>query len=189
MWPEKHWKIWLAIAFLLLTGAAAYEQTPSGAYGPGFFNGGTITNPIVGPAGSSANPTFAVGPGQGLWNNGGSTVQIQNGANAFLLDASGNAAINGNLQVGAAAALFWGGSDSIRDSGGVVTVNTVLASSTALRVTAITVASLPAAAAGNAGQMRIVSDSTAIAAEGQTCVGGGAVTALAFSNGSVQKCF
>jgi hypothetical protein len=52
-----------------------------------------------------------------------------------------------------------------------------------------TVASLPAATAANAGQFRTVSDSTAIAAEGQTCTGGGAVTASAFSNGTVWKCF
>jgi hypothetical protein len=56
-------------------------------------------------------------------------------------------------------------------------------------VTPIAVASLPAAAAGNAGQWRTVNDSTAIAAEGQTCAGGGTLTAAAFSNGTVWKCF
>jgi len=55
--------------------------------------------------------------------------------------------------------------------------------------TATTVSALPAAAAGNAGQQRVVSDSTAVAAEGQTCVGGSTNTALAFSNGTVWKCF
>lgn len=147
-------------------------------------------SPILSSGQRAAQPIQRLrsAPGMGLWNNGG-TVQLQNGANSFGLDGSGNAAIGGNMRIGSGSAFFWGGSDSIRDSGGVVTVNTILASSTALRVTAITVASLPVAAAGNAGEMRIVSDSTAIAAEGQTCVGGGAVTALAFSNGSVQKCF
>jgi hypothetical protein len=53
----------------------------------------------------------------------------------------------------------------------------------------ITVSQLPAAAAGNAGQMRRVTDSTTIAPEGQTCVGSGSVAALAFSNGKVWKCF
>jgi hypothetical protein len=53
----------------------------------------------------------------------------------------------------------------------------------------ITVSQLPAAAAGNAGQMRRVTDSTKIAAEGQTCEGGGSGAALAFSNGVVWKCF
>jgi hypothetical protein len=67
---------------------------------------------------------------------------------------------------------------------------------TALNVTAsgfvapgaITVANLPAAA-GTAGKMFTVSDSTAIIGEGQMCVGGGSNIALAFSNGTVWKCF
>lgn len=53
----------------------------------------------------------------------------------------------------------------------------------------ITVGALPVAAAGNVGQMIKVSDSTAVAAEGQTCIGGSTNTALAFSNGVVWKCF
>ncbi len=52
----------------------------------------------------------------------------------------------------------------------------------------ITVASLPAAAAGNKGQIQTVTDSTTVSAEGQTCVGGSTHTALAFSDGSVWKC-
>jgi hypothetical protein len=60
---------------------------------------------------------------------------------------------------------------------------------TKLALTSITVASLPPAAAGNAGQMRTISDSTPVATEGQTCVGGSTNTALAFSNGTVWKCF
>lgn len=52
----------------------------------------------------------------------------------------------------------------------------------------ITVATLPAAAS-NAGKQIYVTDSTAIAAEGQACAGGGAVKALAFSNGAGWKCF
>jgi len=53
----------------------------------------------------------------------------------------------------------------------------------------ITVSQLPAAAAENAGQMRRVMDSTTITSEGQTCAGGGSGVALAFSNGTVWKCF
>jgi hypothetical protein len=53
----------------------------------------------------------------------------------------------------------------------------------------ITVSQLPAAAAGNAGQMRRVTDSTTINTEGQTCAGSGSAAALAFSNGKVWKCF
>lgn len=51
------------------------------------------------------------------------------------------------------------------------------------------VGSLPTAAAGNAGWLRVVSDSTAVAAEGQTCVGSSTNSALAFSDGTVWKCF
>jgi hypothetical protein len=52
-----------------------------------------------------------------------------------------------------------------------------------------TVGALPAAVAGNKGQVRTVSDSSAVTIEGQTCVGGSTNTALAFSNGVVWKCF
>ena len=52
-----------------------------------------------------------------------------------------------------------------------------------------TVGLLPAAGAVNVGQMIRVSDSRALNAEGQPCVGGGTETALAFSNGIVGKCF
>jgi hypothetical protein len=64
---------------------------------------------------------------------------------------------------------------------------TPTAGMTALGTT--TVGALPAAAAGNVGQVIKVSDSTAVAAEGQTCVGSSTNTALAFSNGTVWKCF
>lgn len=54
--------------------------------------------------------------------------------------------------------------------------------------TATTVGSLPSAAS-NSGVIMTVTDSTTVSAEGQTCVGGSNVKALAFSNGSVWKCF
>lgn len=73
-------------------------------------------------------------------------------------------------------------------TGSTVVDNTGV-STPVLQVPTILVGSLPGAAAGNAGQYRTVKDSTAIAAEGQTCVGGGAVTALAFSTGAAWKCF
>jgi hypothetical protein len=63
------------------------------------------------------------------------------------------------------------------------------ASGTSLvQVGTTTVGSLPSAAS-NSGAMIRVSDSTAVAAEGQTCAGGSSNTALAFSNGTVWKCF
>jgi len=52
----------------------------------------------------------------------------------------------------------------------------------------VTVENLPAASE-TAGKMFVVSDSTAVIAEGQMCIGGGTGTALAFSNGTVWKCF
>lgn len=69
-------------------------------------------------------------------------------------------------------------------------VSSVLASytMTPLILGATTVSSLPAANQ-NYGAMLRVSDSTSIASEGQTCAGGGSTNALAFSNGSVWKCF
>jgi hypothetical protein len=57
-----------------------------------------------------------------------------------------------------------------------------------LSLGAMTVNSLPPAAS-NVRTMFGVSDSTAITTEGQTCAGGGTNSALAFSNGSVWKCF
>lgn len=50
------------------------------------------------------------------------------------------------------------------------------------------VADLPAAT-GTTGVFFYVNDSTAIAVEGQTCVGGGTVKALATWNGTIWKCF
>lgn len=67
-----------------------------------------------------------------------------------------------------------------------------LLSSSYLTMTPATVDSLPAADGGNAGELRIVSDSTAIVTEGQTCVGGNTSPSnrvMAFSNGTVWKCF
>jgi hypothetical protein len=52
----------------------------------------------------------------------------------------------------------------------------------------IAVSALPSAAA-NPGAMIYVNDSTAIAAEGQTCAGSSTNKALAFSNGTAWKCF
>jgi hypothetical protein len=69
------------------------------------------------------------------------------------------------------------------DDGGNVTANASVQPGAG-----ITVASLPSAAS-NAGKMIYVTDSTAIAAEGQTCAGSSTNKALAFSNGSVWKCF
>jgi len=59
----------------------------------------------------------------------------------------------------------------------------------ALQYGPVTLASLGAAAAGNKGQTAVLSDSTAVASEGQTCVGSSTNAAIAFSNGTIWKCF
>jgi hypothetical protein len=76
----------------------------------------------------------------------------------------------------------------------VPTTNGVIASydMTPRYLGAMTVSSLPAASANNAGAMFRVVDSSLITSEGQTCATGTApntTTALAFSNGSAWKCF
>jgi len=57
----------------------------------------------------------------------------------------------------------------------------------ALNLSTTTVSGLPSAS-GNPHQLMMVSDSTAIATPGQTCVGGGTQIALAFSDGSLWHC-
>lgn len=52
----------------------------------------------------------------------------------------------------------------------------------------IAVGSLPSATANN-GSLFVVTDSTTISAEGQTCVGGSTTRALAFASGGTWKCF
>jgi hypothetical protein len=74
-------------------------------------------------------------------------------------------------------------------SGGYSSNNVGPASFSIINQTPTTVTGLGAAAAGNKGFMRVVSDSTAIAAEGQTCAGSSTHTALAFSDGTTWKCF
>lgn len=80
----------------------------------------------------------------------------------------------------------------MQDTGGGTkfTIDTSAGSAQFAKYSAIPVAvgSLPAASS-NGGQWRTVNDSTTVVAEGQSCVGSGAVTALAFSNGTVWKCF
>lgn len=74
-------------------------------------------------------------------------------------------------------------------SGGSSPAKVASISSTGLvTVGSTTVGSLPSAAS-NPGAMIRVSDSTTVSAEGQTCVGSSSNNALAFSNGSLWKCF
>lgn len=63
-----------------------------------------------------------------------------------------------------------------------------LVASTVTHGSGIRVVSLPPASA-NPGTTIYVTDSTSISVEGQICAGNGSTKALAFSNGSVWKCF
>jgi hypothetical protein len=72
-----------------------------------------------------------------------------------------------------------------RDGGNITSTQPNLCPSA---TTGTVVASLPAAAS-YPGTSMYVTDSTAIASEGQTCVGSSSTKAVAVSNGSVWKCF
>ena len=87
----------------------------------------TVSNTLFLPSGSEANPSYAfgsAGSAQGFWLNG-TAIQFQNGlGNSMNLDSSGSLGVTGNIQAGSASAFFWGGSDSLRDSDGVISANT-----------------------------------------------------------------
>lgn len=103
-------------------------------------------------------------------NDGGSTSSLR------LHDPHIAQSTGANLISG-----LWSGSYQLSFNGG--------AYSTVTSLVTTTVGALPAAAAGNKGYQTAVSDSTAVAVEGQTCVGGSTNTAMAFSNGVIWKCF
>jgi hypothetical protein len=122
------------------------------------------------PSGSTVHPTPLLAPGGGLgWSssyaggvftgNGQSTGFSQPSAGIVSVDTTTNGNGLGTLK---AAVLVPGAG--------------------------VTVAALPSAAS-NPGAMIYVTDSTAIATEGQTCAGSSTNKALAFSNGTVWKCF
>jgi hypothetical protein len=79
------------------------------------------------------------------------------------------------------------------DSGGKVYNMSSSAASGGLIIVPVLVSALPTPIAtgntANVGMIKAVSDSTAIATEGQTCVGGSTNPALAFNTGSGWKCF
>ena len=95
---------------------------------------GTSTNPVsmsntlFAPSGSSTNPSYAfssIGGSIGIWYNA-NAMQFQNGVgNQFILDNAGNILGSGNIAAGSGSAFYWGGSDSLRDSGGIIASNTI----------------------------------------------------------------
>jgi len=163
-------------------------QTALGAVG---------TNTVL----DSSGPIVGVG-------TGGVGVTTYGSSGSILNNLASPGDANPNFNLSSIGALTWGSGGSsgadinlYRKSAGLLRTDQSLTSAsfgiaggttpasgyTALGTT--TVGALPAAAAGNAGQIIKVSDSTSIASEGQTCVGSSTNTALAFSNGSVWKCF
>jgi len=73
-------------------------------------------------------------------------------------------------------------------AGRSVNVPALVATNSITAGTPVMVAALPAASS-SAGMMMLVTDSTTVSAEGQTCVGSSTNKALAFSNGVIWKCF
>jgi hypothetical protein len=145
---------------------------------------GMVSNP-AGTAGSSGSfhitsqgfgQTRAIFLGVSVPSFGGVTAINAEGTGyvAFNLNSTGTNSGTGGVRFYAGGA--GDGLVASIDGTGLVTVGST------------TVASLPSAAS-NPGAMIRVSDSTTVSAEGQTCVGSSSNNALAFSNGSVWKCF
>lgn len=107
----------------------------------------------------------------------GIQLTLSNCSNCFMFGKNGTLAISNAVGIGISS------TPETVITTGLVTTNGFNAS------LPVTVGALPAAASGNKYQYRAVSDSTAVSAEGQTCVGGSSNAALAFSNGTVWKCF
>lgn len=121
---------------------------------------------------------FSITVGGGIVQSGSATFYVGNGA-----AAQGTVLYCGGTPGSAACDVAIGPVATFTQNTLVTTLagNLVQASTT--------VGALPAAAAGNKYTIRSVSDSTAVAAEGQTCVGGSTNAAMAYSNGVVWKCF
>jgi hypothetical protein len=184
-----------AVTTWLTTGTLLGMNSPSGCTICNFLdfheNGGNSVFSV------SANAGTLTSTGAGIF---GGNLQLGT-ANALLFGS--NSAItsptNGTLRLTNAGAtsftrLDFGGTTSsfvaLCTSGTTATICAADGTAVAFLGNGTqVVASLPAAAAGNKGWQIAVSDSTTVAVEGQTCVGSGTVTALAFSNGTVWKCF
>jgi hypothetical protein len=136
----------------------------------------------------------------------GDLLDFYNGATPVLegrVNISGYTAFN-NYQAASTGSYNWtNGANTAatldtglsRAAAGVVSVDTSTAGNSlggllagAITPTGVLVSALPSAST-NPGMIRVVTDSTTVSAEGQTCVGSSTNKALAFSNGSVWKCF
>ncbi len=168
-------------------GGAAYNFTATGG---GLIQGNQFSNVDAQSNGRAGNGIeMTTSSGGGITSNTFSPLTLWDFATAININASTN--IYWNIFQG-----LWNGgvTDSTNGnsyfSGSGLTAGGTqnLFSGTVKPGSGIIVSSLPSASA-NPGVIVYVTDSTAISAEGQTCVGGSTKKALAFSNGSVWKCF
>lgn len=116
-------------------------------------------------------------------DSGADTSEPAGNINLLAGGAVGGNNNGGNVNLSAGGASGTG-------TAGVINLksNTVLTGTNLETLGSTTVSALPSAAS-NPGAVIRVSDSTAVASEGQTCAGSSTNNALAFSNGSVWKCF
>jgi hypothetical protein len=165
---------------------------------PAVPNGGYLIGPLYVMPGAGA-ATIANGGAPGVSASGtyyGGISAFSDGSNfkfefvpgTKILEIASDSFLRWSSTVAAGGAADAG---LYRAGAGVVgfSAGTGVASAGFAQLGTTVVASLPAAAAGNKGQMIYVSDSTTVSAEGQTCVGSSTFAALAFSNGTVWKCF
>jgi len=134
------------------------------------------------------------GTGTGFGINNHITGEQFNGAQQHWLQYyySADSFLNQNKVTGGSASI-WADASNNWEFGITSSLNTSyeplsMNGSALITVGHTTVGVLPSASS-HAGAMIEVTDSTTISSEGQTCVGSSSHTALAFSNGSVWKCF
>lgn len=175
-------------AFVLFVGSIA--PFPIRGQQSNFPAGGGATSASVATACGGVSTQLVMISGtacQGTNGVGGSSVTyVTNGSGGMELVIGGATGANASLEVfnssSNGAALQIGG------SGAVNVFNDGHAVLSAYTNVPTAVSGLPAVA-GAKGWWITVNDSTTVAAEGQTCVGGSSNQALAFSNGTIWKCF
>lgn len=168
---------------IVYSDGSAYQGTSSMTWNSSLGHLSTTGRYIVKSA-SQNNPASDSGSLQMFYNSSGDSATIISSSNDGSGGGSGKPlalisstfAINIGSPSSFAAALSFDATKLGTFANYVLPGNTV-------------VGSLPAAAAGNKGQFIVVTDSTSISAEGQTCVGSSSNVALAFSTGSAWKCF
>ena len=166
---------------ILIDGGGYFYASAVGLFGihmEGSINPSETTTPLIRMTNFAGN--LSIVGGEALYSFGENfTVQVDSGSNGLgiMNMRTGHTNQVHNMVTGV---------DAIGPNGniGYYTDSTTLIGP----LVPTTVSSLPPASPANAGQMMRVSD-WVVSVEGYACVGGGTATALAFSNGSVWKCF